>query len=759
MRRCLPAYYGLLLSTLVFAMAPVSLAAAQPDDEKELRQLLKQLHHPDSKERWAAAELLADMENLANHADLVIPDLLEALKYKDNFGLGKHKMIGGDSVRDVIAQALKSAGPKGEKALAEKGVAVLIKDLDKEPPDVQYHTLHALRNIGRAAESATPQVMKLTSVKNTIVSRAAIKALAELGPKGLTHLLDMAKQGDTARKLEILGQFFWSVPHPDIMVPALIQFIDDADAGVRAQAAEVLSRIGPAAKDAVPALLKRLDDEQLDLLAKPHLSQFVVAHALAKIGEPAVPGLIKAIDDPKLMVKVKAIHALGEIGPRAKSAIKPIEKALQADKLGMVVYASIALLRLNGDPQEPIKVLSSLLKHPDAGFRAYTLEQLQTLKPPRPELLPAVEALLKDTNATVVMRALQVLNNHGKNARSALPQLIAMLDQPDLRLPVLYLLDEFGPQAKDAVPALIKCLKEKDLNVPRQAADVLGAIGPDAAAAVPALTEAVQGDFLLQGSAVRALAKIGAPAKSAIPAMFKALREDEKKQKPGQEPSKYGLRRYVLEALSDMGPIAADAVPDLVQMLKETANPPADVVHALGSIGPASKEAVPLLQAALKNAKGPLVAAEIHAALAFITGDHAAHLQPMVALFKKMPATKKARLEKMIILELIARLDKSAPHVLPITLDWLKVTQPAGPREVALYILVRLGPAGKDAVPLLVEIARDETAAHRLAALKALAAIGPAAAAAIPALEQLTKEDNPQIHEAAKEALAKIKGK
>ena len=74
-------------------------------------------------------------------------------------------------------------------------------------------------------------------------------------------------------------------------VPALIKVLGDAERVVRGRAAEALGKIGPAAAEAVPALIKVLGDAE----CRPD-----AAEALGKIGPAAaeaVPALIKALGD------------------------------------------------------------------------------------------------------------------------------------------------------------------------------------------------------------------------------------------------------------------------------------------------------------------------------------------------------------------------------------------------------------------------------------------------------------------------------
>ena len=82
-------------------------------------------------------------------------------------------------------------------------------------------------------------------------------------------------------------------------------------------------------------------------------------------------------------------------------------------------------------------------------------------------------------------------------------------------------LGAIGPKAKIAIPALIELLKDKELPVRDAAAEALGEIGPEAGSAVAALTELLDdGDApMTEYFAVKALGQIGPAAKPAIPAL------------------------------------------------------------------------------------------------------------------------------------------------------------------------------------------------------------------------------------------------
>ena len=91
-----------------------------------------------------------------------------------------------------------------------------------------------------------------------------------------------------------------------------------------------------------------------------------------------------------------------------------------------------------------------------------------------------------------------------------------------------------------------------------------------------------------------ALNNIGPDAKEAVPALIEALKDEDKT-----------ARQNAAEALGNMGPDAKDAVPTLIETLKDKYGAVRRAAaDALGSIGPDAEEAVPALIEALKNKDG-----------------------------------------------------------------------------------------------------------------------------------------------------------
>jgi HEAT repeat protein len=97
--------------------------------------------------------------------------------------------------------------------------------------------------------------------------------------------------------------------------------------------------------------------------------------------------------------------------------------------------------------------------------------EAQGKKPKEPEFdgrpLSSWVADLKGTAPQTRNAAAYAISGMGPAAKSAVPALIAALDDPEpvVRFPVCIALREIGPDAKEAVPALTKALDDRNDDV------------------------------------------------------------------------------------------------------------------------------------------------------------------------------------------------------------------------------------------------------------------------------------------------------
>src|SRR5439155_11275790 len=117
-------------------------------------------------------------------------------------------------------------------------------------------------------------------------------------------------------------------------IPGLLKHLDNRDVNVRRQLMECLTILGPAAKDALPALIKTLEDD--DFAAG---GAVVALGAVGPEAKPAVKALVKRYEDVKAReaagkaregdyYRRKILDAMEKIGPGAVDAIPMLLKYL-----------------------------------------------------------------------------------------------------------------------------------------------------------------------------------------------------------------------------------------------------------------------------------------------------------------------------------------------------------------------------------------------------------------------------------------------
>ena len=195
-----------------------------------------------------------------------------------------------------------------------------------------------------------------------------------------------------------------------------------------------------------------------------------------------------------------AAWALFELGPKAATAAEPLAGAL--DDPAVRIPALRALEAIGPAAFPAVPRIASLLKHSDFYVRIGTVLALGEIGCPLTQrdrsgrrvpskradhVIEPLTLALRDAHPSLSYQAAEMLSVMGPRARPALPQAIAMLDDPSptRRSAAIGLITGLGSAATDAVPRLIK-------NHPGKAWDAryiraLAAIGPAATPAIPSL--------------------------------------------------------------------------------------------------------------------------------------------------------------------------------------------------------------------------------------------------------------------------------
>jgi HEAT repeat protein len=340
-------------------------------------------------------------------------------------------------------------------------------------------------------------------------------------------------------------------PRDTAAVPGLLKALEHPDYVVRLAAAAALVRIGRDTARAVPALV-----------------------AIANAGEDAAPTARRHHDGPGLLyhqeyasrewalsgtklLQCIALRLIADIGPAAVAAVPDLRGPLWSDDWRVSDGAAEALSRI-GQPAVPLLVEALQ----DKSIRARERIWLED---------PGVSGDMRYFHRLTIPGALACIGP------AAVPALLPLLEdaEPDTRLAALDALGRMGLAAASAETEVVACLKDE--KIARNAVDALSRIGVGARAAVPVLRKSLK-------------AKPASVTRPRAP----GTRNDRDRWETWAEVTDW---RTAAEAAGRFGPEAADAVPELVEVLEGNDDElAASAANALCRVGPAAWPAVPILR-------------------------------------------------------------------------------------------------------------------------------------------------------------------
>ncbi|HEY2826081.1 MAG TPA: HEAT repeat domain-containing protein [Pirellulales bacterium] len=522
---------------------------------------------------------------------------------------------------------------------AKTAVPALIKALNNSDPILQWHAARALSAIGPAAKDAVPALTAALKSSDPTVRGYAANALEGIGDASQPAANALAalladKNGDVRRaamdalvgihlKPETLVPIMKQALEeanmdPSLTVPALNALANAGDPGIQVLIAELKNQQAQywaclALADAGPkakAAVPELMRLAQDKQPQLRMRAIMTLGAIGPDAKPAAALLIKALSDNENAVRYAAAFAIGQIG--AKEAASELTKQLDSKDRFLEMISAWALAKINPDDKKNVDHAVSLLvtglNDPSKHVRGAAARGLFELHAPQDTVANAMGDLLADKDPVVRSNVAEALATLGE---PAVPRLIKALQRDDMQDLAVEVLRRLGPKAKDAVPALILELKDPNPDYRREVEFALAAIGPSCQAAVPALVEHMTSDDpKVRYTACYALGKIGPAAKDAVPKLRENINSDDKFLKVA---SVWAL----LQIQPEDNPLRVLAVPLLTKALEESDR---DLVKeesasALGKIGAAAKSAIPTLQKTAQEADSPRVRAAAAEAL------------------------------------------------------------------------------------------------------------------------------------------------
>lgn len=421
----------------------------------------------------------------------------------------------------------------------------------------------------------------------------------------------------------------------------------------------------------------------------------------------------------------------------------------------------------------------------------------------------ALRQQLDSPNRNTVLRTVHEVGEWGPLASDLAPDLITLLKRDDvlLRHDTSVALGKIGPAAAAAVGPLTDLLRNDSILLQRSAADALGEIGPAAMSAVPQLAALLDrwDELFLKTALARAIIRIAPPDDSnhtrAITALTDTLvaadddairAEASMALAEAGEPAIEALTKLIghsapavcwsaCDALGEMGPLAAPAVPALVAAIDGEHALHHDVcwhsARALGLIHRLPQESIPALVNLLAHRHPPV---RVHAAyaLAAFGGDARAAAGELRVLLTdedvevRLAATRSlgatGDTSPATIAALDAALDDDAGAVTIAAAEALSVLgKPAVPhlikrlkqpafRSLAARVLTDIGPDAAAAVPHLITVLSTEDDAVRREAVHALASVGVASGGTESALMTILQSPDDAVRPEAIYALGRL---
>jgi HEAT repeat protein len=265
-----------------------------------------------------------------------------------------------DASGPVRSQAALSLAELGAEARgAEAALTQALRDPD---PDVRAAAVAALGALVPEGRAAVDGLARALSDDDWFVRLGAARALQNFGPRAapaVPALVQATKPNDLIKDFRPVrcGAAMVALARADpgskelaaacrMLVAKLLEDERQGSFGARATGARLLGDCGVAALPAVPALLRLLKDPDADV-------RVAVAEALLKVdpegqGSPALGVLTESLRHPDLLVRLRAVEALGARGARAAAALPALREAARDPEPELRRAAEEAVRKVEG---------------------------------------------------------------------------------------------------------------------------------------------------------------------------------------------------------------------------------------------------------------------------------------------------------------------------------------------------------------------------------------------------------------------------
>ena len=425
---------------------------------------------------------------------------------------------------------------------------------------------------------------------NAIERAQAAEKWAHKGEEAIPRLREaLISPNSRVREYALLAFIYMPRPSARLALPDLLPLCEDETPSVQANALALVAELTDQPEQLAPLMASRLLSPEDNIVN-------AAEKGLGRLGPVTVPHIAKVLLQAQPEVQTRCLRLLVQfafddvMGEQARTALRDCLQSPHAE-VRQLAYELISCIRPLTDRE-----ISSGLKDAQGGILEIALRQYAIGVEPNPRDLPVLLGLLK------TQPQLRPLVLEGLGHFSAASEIFSAVElwtndeNPAIRAAAAKVLVRVADDRNRVVPILVRMVSDAHPRVAEVAGHLLAETAPQTAQAVvrdvllPRLQSDEAGGQIAAAGALSGMSRFAAGERLTLIRLL--ARES------SASPVTPVVQFELAKALGNMGPIAQDAVPALLNLIERTS--PRDPllivpVVALGKIGYADQSVLDVL--------------------------------------------------------------------------------------------------------------------------------------------------------------------